>query len=280
MSTTSGTTNPSASSESSPASERAPTDATFYFVTALSLCYLALLPPCLARFGVISGAPDQYMMFAPLAVFGPTIAALLATRRESGREGMRTLLRGLKAWNVHPIWFALALTLPGLIYTAGRAVYGLVPGNVGGPWVYPPINAQQVAGMILVPIGEEIGWRGYALPRLQRRYGSFRGSMVLGVLWAMWHIPMFIASGMQSTSGWLMLTSFLPGSLFFTWFYNRTKARLLLAVLLHVGAHLDTPTHGVPETTISLMIYTAAYFVVAPLLFVVDRKAFVGPAKE
>ncbi len=251
-------------------------ETTFYFAIALPLCGLSLLLPCLARFGILSGPPEQYMMFAPIAVFSPMIAGLLASRRESGREGMRTLMRGLKNWKVHPIWFLLALVLPGLIYTAARGVYALIPGNQGdAPWLGLPINAQQVVGMILVPIGEEIGWRGYALPRLQKRHGSFQASMILGVLWGLWHIPMFIASGMQWTPALLMLVSFLPGNLFFTWFYNRTNRSTLLAVLLHVGVHLDTPTHVIPETTTSILIYTLGYCGVVALLFLLDRRAFV-----
>lgn len=264
--------------EEASAASSPPTDTRRFFVIALSLCGVSLLLPCLARFGVLPGPPAGYMMLAPLAVFSPTIAGLLASRRESGRAGMRALLRGLKDWQVHPVWFLLALVLPGLIYTAARAAYALIPGNAGdAPWLGLPVNAQQVAGMILVPIGEEIGWRGYALPRLQRRHGSLRASLILGGLWSLWHIPMLIASGMALAPALLMLVSFLPGSLFFTWFYNRTGRSTLLAVLLHVGAHLDSPAHIVPETTTSLLLYTLGYFTVAAGLLLLDRRAFVDP---
>lgn len=257
------------------------TSTTFYFAVTLPLCWLCLLMPTLATYGVLPGPASQYMMLAPIAVFSPTIAALLATRRESGREGMRALLRGLKNWKVHPGWYLLALILPGLMYTAARIVYALIPGNQGdAPWIGLPMTPEQLAGLILVPIGEEIGWRGYALPRLQKRYGSFKASMILGVLWALWHIPMLLIAGMKLPVMLLMLVSFVPGSLYFTWFYNRTNRSTLLAVLLHVGTHADAPTNVVPETMTSILIYTLGIFGAATLMYLLDRRAFVGPEKE
>lgn len=253
---------------------------TLFFAVALGLCWLSLLPACLARFGVLPGSPEQYMGLAPLAVFSPLIAGLIASRKEAGAEGMRSLMRGLKDWHVHPAWFLLALVLPGLVYTSARGLYALIPGNTGdAPWLGLPADAQQVAAMFLVPIGEEIGWRGYALPRLQARHGSIRASLILGALWALWHVPMLTASGMTLATGSLMLVSFLPGSLFFTWFYNRTGGSTLLAVLLHVGAHLDSPAHVTPTTTTSILLYTLGYFGVAAALVLLDRRGFDGPKR-
>jgi uncharacterized protein len=251
-------------------------DTARYFVWAYLLTWVPLLPPTLAKLGFLPGPVEQYMVLAPLAVFAPAIAALIASRREGGREGMRALLRGLRAWRVSPVWYLAALTLPGLVFLAGRGVYALIPGNAGGPWIYPATTAQQIAAMILVPIGEEIGWRGYALPRLQRRYGALRATAILGALWGVWHLPMFLTVGMTATMLLVMVPFFLAGNVMFTWFYNRTRGSLLLAVLLHVGTHLDNPHHALPGDITPLLIYTAAYVVVAALLLLVDRRAFDG----
>jgi len=255
-------------------------DTARYFVWAYLLTWVPLLPVTLAKLGFLPGPAERYMVLAPLAVFAPAIAALFESRREGGPAGMRALLRGLKVWRVSPVWYLLALTLPGLVFLAGRSVYALIPGNDGGPWVYPAANAQQIAAMILVPIGEEIGWRGYALPRLQRRYGSLRATAILGALWGVWHLPMFLTVGMTATMLLLMVPFFLAGNVVFTWFYNRTKGSLLLAVLLHVGTHLDNPHHALPGDITPLLIFTAAYAVVAALLLLLDRPAFDGSLRR
>jgi membrane protease YdiL (CAAX protease family) len=252
-------------------------DTAFYFALAFLLTWLSLLPPSLAALGVLPGAPETYMAGAPLAIFGPAIAAVVAARREGGRPAVRAMLRGLRAWKVGPVWYVLALTLPGLVYTAGRAVYALVPGGDGGAWVYLPTRPEHVVGMILVPIGEEIGWRGFALPRLWARHGGLRATAYLGVLWGLWHLPMFLASHFSPAQIAEAVVYIAVGNVMFSWFYRRTGGSLLLAVLLHVGAHLDAPTHGgIPQSSTPLHILVGACAAFAVALLVLDRRAFEG----
>ncbi|MCB9598246.1 MAG: CPBP family intramembrane metalloprotease [Sandaracinaceae bacterium] len=244
-----------------------------YFALALSITTLALLPAVLAVAGVLSGSADDYMAGAPIAIFGPTIAACVASAREGGRAAVRKLLSGLGAGRVGPLWFFVALGLPTLAYLVARALYELLPGDDGGPWFWPPGDAQHVVGAVLVPIGEEIGWRGYALPRLIARFGPLRASLLLGGLWGVWHLPMFIAVGTTDPAYYaLMVPYFLAGSVMFTWLYQRTNGSLLLAVLLHVGAHLSNPGQS-PELT-PTAISTFAYVALALGLVAFDRPAF------
>jgi membrane protease YdiL (CAAX protease family) len=248
-------------------------DTALFFLVAISLCTISLLPPALARLGVLPGPADQYMVAAPLAVFSPTIASVVAIRARAGREGVRAHFRQLRSWPSNPVWYALALALPGLVFLAGRAVYGLLPGDHGGPWFYFPTEAQHVAAMLIVPVGEEIGWRGFALPRMQRRYGAVKASVLLGLLWALWHVPMFLATGAARASYLSMGLYFVAGSVMFTWFYNRTNGSLPLAILLHVGAHLDAPGRG-GEDALPLTIQTLALAAFALVLILGDRRAF------
>jgi membrane protease YdiL (CAAX protease family) len=252
----------------------------FFFLVALTLCWVGLLTPTLAALGILSGPPDAYMAGAPLAVFSPTIAAVLAARREGGWPAVRAVMRGFRAWRVRPIWFVLALTLPALVYTAGRAVYALVPGSQDIPWVFLPERPEHIAGLFIVPIGEEIGWRGYALPRLLARHGAPRATVILGVLWALWHVPMFVSTGSSLGVVGVMVLFIAVGNPFFTWFYRRTGGSLLLAVLLHFGVHLDAPTHALPANAIPLYVVTAAYLAVAIALPWLDRRAFEGTTPE
>jgi membrane protease YdiL (CAAX protease family) len=248
-------------------------DTALYFLVAISLCAVAFLPTVLAQLGVLPGPVDRYMVGAPLAVFSPTIASVVASRAQAGREGIRAHFLQLRSWPANPLWYVLALAMPGLVFLVGRGVYGLLPGNLGGPWFYFPTEAQHVAAMFIVPVAEEIGWRGFALPRMQRRYGAVKASLLLGLLWGLWHVPMFLATGAPSASFLWMGPYFVAGSVMFTWFYNRTGGSLPLAILLHVGAHLDAPGRGGVES-LPLMINTLALVALALVLILVDRRAF------
>jgi membrane protease YdiL (CAAX protease family) len=264
-----------------PASAPVASPTVLYFAIALGVCTLALLAPSLAAIGVIAGPPDDYMATAPLAVFSPTIAAVIAAWREDGWARVRALFRGLRAWRVSPIWYVLALVLPALVFTAGRAVYALVPGSTdGGAWLYPPERPEHFAALVLVPLGEEIGWRGYALPRLIARHGAPIATAILAVLWGLWHVPMFVATGSPTSQVFICVAFIMAGTPFFTWFYRRTGGSLLLAVLLHAGVHLDAMTHALPANATPVYIATAAYIVVSLALLALDRSAFEGRTPE
>jgi membrane protease YdiL (CAAX protease family) len=128
--------------------------------------------------------------------------------------------------------------------------------------------------MILFPIAEEPGWRGYAFPRLQRRHGALKASLVVGFGWAAWHAVMFVLQGASPGQFALLTMNIVAGSVVFGWFYNRTHASLLLAILLHVGAHVNNPTHALPARVTPFAVYTAAIAVFAFALVVVDRRAW------
>lgn len=244
-----------------------------FFALAFVVTWVPLIPPSLAALGAIDGPAEELMAGAPLAIFGPAIAAVVASRREGGWPRVRALLRGLLAWRVGPRWYLAALGLPTLTFLVGRAAYALVPGNEGGPWLWLPASGTAVLGALLVPIGEEIGWRGYALPRLIPRYGALGASLVLGLFWALWHLPMLISVGTTPIEMAIMLPYFLAGSVMFTWVYQRTGGSLLLAVLLHVGAHLSNTSQATGELA-PLTIATLSYLGLAALLVAFDRRTF------
>jgi membrane protease YdiL (CAAX protease family) len=247
-----------------------------YFTIALSLCVVGLLAPSLAALGVLHGRPEAYMAGAPLAVFSPTIAAVIAAKREGGWARVRELLGGLGAWRVSPVWYVVALALPAAVVVAGRAGVALVPGNAGGPWFFPPRRPEEISALFIVPIAEEIGWRGFALPRLIASHGAARATSILGALWAVWHVPMFLGTGWTGRQVLLGVVFIAIGNVTYTWFYRRAGASLLLAVLFHLGVHLDAPTLALPASATPLVAATAAYVVLAIAIFVLDRPSLEG----
>ena len=244
-----------------------------FFAVAFAITGLTQLPAVLAMRGAIAAPPTPLMPLVAIGAISPMLAALIISRFE--RAGWRSVFRPLRNWRANPAWYALALCLPGAILLIGMATLQLVSGRGAGPWIYPPSNAQAITGMIIVSLGEEIGWRGFALPRLQRRYGSLKASLILGVLWAIWHVPVFLLAGISSlTTFLLMIPFFTAGSIVFTWLYNKTPAGLLLAILAHMGAHLNNSHQPLPGNVTPLIVHTIAFSIVALALVLGDPESW------
>jgi membrane protease YdiL (CAAX protease family) len=248
-----------------------------FFAVAFGITSLSLLPANLAQRGVIAGPWERFMPLALPATLGPLLAALLVSYSERRGRGVRAWLRPLRTVRVGLVWYLVVLGSFAAMHMAGVAVYTLFGGKGAGAWLYLPSNPQQVAAMLLVPVGEEPGWRGFALPRLQTRYGARKASFILGIGWALWHIPMFILQGFSPGVFAIASLQIVVGSAITTWIYNRTRGSMLLAILAHVGMHLDSPFRAPPGAVTPIVIYLGAITVTAGVLLVVDRSAWRGP---
>jgi uncharacterized protein len=158
-----------------------------------------------------------------------------------GGEGAKELFRPLLLWRVGLQWYLVALL--GMAVLAGAAMVLLVQlDGISPDW------AQLGTWFIVVPIflinllsnvWEEIGWRGFALPRLQARYNALIASLVLGVLWAAWHLPLLLDPNnpMSDYPLYTLLINISAMSIIYTWLYNSTWGSLLLATLFHATAN-------------------------------------------
>jgi membrane protease YdiL (CAAX protease family) len=241
-----------------------------YFILAFAITWGLQLPALLAHAGIIEGPPDRFMALVGLGAFGPMVAAMIAARAEG--TGLKALFRPLATWRVSARWYVAALVLPGGIFALAAAAWSAL--GHSEPLVYPPDNAAYLAAAIVFPFGEEIGWRGFALPRLMTRMGPLAASVVIGVVWTFWHVPMLTLQGVQPWFYCAFVPFMVGGSILFTWIYRHTRGSLLLAVLTHVGAHLSNPGHAMPGRYTPIIIHTVAYVVLASGLVAVDRAAF------
>lgn len=176
-----------------------------------------------------------------LAEFGPAIAALIVTRVLYGKGSARTLLGRVKAWRLPPWWYALVLLGPAVLQLASIGLFVLF----GGPGVQFQFPGLVFLFTLIIGLlsatGEEIGWRGFAFPRLQSRSNLVVASLIVGALWAFWHIPDDITNlGLLTVpSTYIGFLWFLGlnviGSLFMGWVYNRTGGSITLMVLAHLG---------------------------------------------
>jgi membrane protease YdiL (CAAX protease family) len=178
----------------------------------------------------------------PGAYLGPIAAAFLVTAVTEGRPGLKRWASRLWRWRVGGRWYALALVgVPVVVLASGAAFSG---GDIHAPSLlalaaYVPALLLQ---MVTTGLAEEPGWRDFALPRLQRRHGPLVASLVLGPLWAFWHLPLFLSDwGGWPEAHWtrpLYFTGFcIAFTIIITWVFNRTRESLPLIVLLHVGVN-------------------------------------------
>lgn len=203
----------------------------------LSLSGVGLLPYELP-FAAIAGI-NQLGMFA-----GPFASALIVTRLIEGRGGAGRLLRRMVQWRARLFWYVLALVV---IPAAAGLGYLLLPGTTVSPddgvlAALAVLTTTYVTYLLGGPIQEEIGWRGFALPRLQTRLSPVTAALVLGVIHCFWHAPLFLTSEWDTARhepsqflAYLLLVVSL--SVILSWLFNGSHGSVLLAILGHNGVN-------------------------------------------
>jgi membrane protease YdiL (CAAX protease family) len=235
---------------------------------AFAITWGLQMPGVLAQRGILPGDLRVYLPFVGLGAFGPLIAATLLSFREGGMTGVKRLYSPLLHWRVHGGWYLAALALPGVLLTGLLWILNLAGRQ--GPIAYVPATSGVIFGLMMSLV-EEVGWRGYALPRLTAHWGPFTAGALIGGLWYLWHIPMFLGLGVPLDLGPVMLLYFVGASLFLTWIYRGTQGSLLLSVLAHLGAHLDNSHRALPADVVPLIAHTIIYAALG--LFVMRRFA-------
>ncbi|WP_436343145.1 CPBP family intramembrane glutamic endopeptidase [Natronorubrum sp. FCH18a] len=220
----------------------------FFILTLLLSLGIGLLIAASTRGTLQLAVPET---LATIILLTPTIAAIVLTVATNGWRGLHDLLSPLLTWRVPVRWYLAALLFPAILNLSSIAVYSqlgrslpAIPGEV--PADFEPLLTGSIATTVLfislffflASLFEEIGWRGYALPRLQSRTTALSSSLIIGVIWAVWHVPTFflLPEAAQSAIPFLWyVPSVLAISIVFTWLYNNTNGSLLLATILHAS---------------------------------------------
>lgn len=178
-----------------------------------------------------------------LGVFAPALVALALTAQAEGRTGVMRLLARMGHWQVGARWYAVAIGYFAVIKLAAALVHRIVTDE------WPPFGNTPMALVVLgiavstwAQAGEEVGWRGYALPRLAQYFGLGGASLVLGVVWAAWHVPLFVLpdSGSTGQSFPAYLLQVTAMSVVFAFLYWKTDGSLLLVMLMHASVNNTT----------------------------------------
>jgi CAAX protease family protein len=223
-----------------------------YFVLAYAISWSWTIPLAAAGQVVHRGVgwPTHYP-----ALLGPAISAIVITAWSAGRPGVRDLLARAVRWRVAPRWWLVALS-PVAFLGFGLAILAILGqpmpavsgfGQFSGT---PAIGLLGVALLVIFvgSLGEEMGWRGYALPRLQSRFSPLSATVILAMLWFLWHLPMFaVIATYRSLSpiGYVgMAFGLTCGAVVLTWLYNRSGGSILLVAIWHGLYNLVSATQA------------------------------------
>jgi CAAX amino terminal protease family. len=211
-------------------------------VTAILLFLVLALGFSACYWGMILLWPERSLphvlelfLWALFRGFGPAVAALIAAYYKEGRSGIRTIFASLIRWKVQPRWYVLGFLWPIAAVGAGiLAAHFFAHVSLKPAMNFAPRLILVFFAMAIVdgPLGEEIGWRGFLLPELLRKMNPIVAGMMVGVIWWMWHIPLYLADG-KSIPWALYLLNTTALSLIFTWFFLRTKESTFFAIFLH-----------------------------------------------
>ena len=220
-----------------------PRDITAYFLLTFVLSWAIEVPLVLQAQDLIPAVVPPRLHY--VASFGPLLAASMVTLATRGPAGLGRLFSGLVRWRARPIYWVVAVVAPctvfALILLGAKLAEGAWPdlASLGRPDYLPALGILPTLLLWTVTFGagEEVGWRGFALPRLQATRSAFSASMVLGVFWAAWHLPALLYRDTYIEMGLLvipmLLTVAVVGSTVYTWMFNGTRGSLLIPVLFH-----------------------------------------------
>lgn len=258
-----------------------------FFVLAYAITWLP---------AVLGYEGDLNQVLALIAQFGPAVAALVVTSYSGA--SVRGWARSIIRWRVASRWYAVVVGLPILLIVVEGAIFGLlgnpidlslVPGSLAA---YIPTLAFLT---LIAGLGEEPGWRGFALPHLETRYAPVKATLLLGLVWALWHLPqVFIdpkfSHGFTSLAplvllALLTLVGIVLMAFFYTWVYNDTRS-VLLCMISHGSFNTATGIFPAPfevlqrEVYVTLLVVQNLTLLAALAILVVATRGRLGYAGQ
>jgi membrane protease YdiL (CAAX protease family) len=240
-----------------------------FFGLAYALSWVVEIPLALEAQGVTRVGIPFYLHY--LAAYGPMVSALIVTGLTDGSRGLRELLGRMTKWRLSLGWWLVALAPLGLYLLVAAALW-FIQGeqidlaSMGQADFLPAIGLAALPMWILTfGIGEETGWRGFALPKLQKGRSALSATIILWFFWALWHLPLFFYSyDVSILPGFLI--GLLAGAIVFTWLYNSTDGSVLMVALWHGAFNFTTACvtckTGVTAAVISSLVMVWAVVVV------------------
>jgi membrane protease YdiL (CAAX protease family) len=253
-----------------------------FFLLAFGLTWIFMITDALGSHGIL-----PFRLPIPLLIvmgYMPTLAAVIVTWQIKGKEGVRALFKKLLIARVGLGWYIFAIFGLAVLAVITVMLYNLFGNGPALPILSknaPPFSGPLqmiltiVAMYLVVGLvnGEELAWRGFALPHLQAKYNALTSSIVLGVIWTLFHLPLFFTatgSSQAEMSFVSFLISTISMTVLYTWMYNNTRGSVLMAYLFHAAANtwtqvfsIDHTNHLVNWILTGLLVLAAAIVVLA-----------------
>jgi membrane protease YdiL (CAAX protease family) len=251
-------------------------------VIGIILMFLLTWPIDLANSGLLP-IKVPFILYLFLG-WGFGIASVIMTALTLGKEGVISLLKRYLQWRVGWKWYLAAILLSPASMIAGvylnSALTGVPPDfstviayKIFGESVYLPLFILPFFIIDFLANGEEIGWRGYVLPRLQAKYSALTSTLILGVIWGVWHLPKYLTHWNTVSFLWFM-AHVLAVSVLYTWLYNGTRGSLLLVTLFHAstntaGVFMPMANTVSSENMSAYIIYVLLEVITAVIIIIV-----------
>jgi uncharacterized protein len=266
-----------------------------YVVLTYALTWAFTIPFVYLWRGPLEGNFEWWLIFFLPGAYGPTMAALIMAGILEGRPGVKHLLGRLLIWRAHWGWYLFALLTPLATLTTAVCVSSFrdaawaafAPGEL-----VLSIPLAMLVALPFGPLAEELGWRGFALPELQRQYSALTSSLILGCVWTFWHTPMFWFPGAAipsflDVSGFslaLYLANITAISILLTTMFNNTAGSVPLAILLHTtfNAARNSLFAALPEPSQhqKVEIYVLNILILSAVAIVTQRLLRGSPGRE
>ena len=250
-----------------------PRNLTIFFLIASVLPILFFMPFILGILAWPSRVSPGLGIFMVLLNTVPLILAFLLTAMTEGKTGVKALLGRLWTGRLSFKWLLTAFLIWPAVFLVINLLARTLEGNasypvfsfLGHPWTYFP--SEFLAGLPIV-IVEEFGWRGYVLPRLQVRWNALTSSLILGVFWALMHLPnWFMPPGNPNRNDnfWNFAVQIILATILYTWIFNNTRGNLLGVIVAHTLSNCIGALIGVPDSYLAYQ----NWILLAVVLFVV-----------
>lgn len=257
-----------------------------FFLLSFFLSWVVWIPLVLQEQGLLNAGMSHDLK--DLGAYGPGIAALIMTAVNHGWPGIRSLLSRITIWKFKIYWYVIILFGAGVLGMTAMFIatfFEQVDFSFAGR---PPIFLFPLFLIWVIifggPLGEEFGWRGYALPALMLRLGSWRASLILGLLWSTWHLPLFWMPGtVQYELSFITYTLMtVPLTFLYTWIYIGTGGSVLAAILFHGASNtmagfipfMPVTQSGGTDTT--FFIFIALLWALTAIILLLTRKKAMG----
>jgi uncharacterized protein len=210
---------------------------TWFYFLAFGISWLGMISAVLASRGIAPFYRPYFLFLSIFFVIGPALAAVIMSQVAHGKAGLRDLFKGLIRWRVGLIWYILVILGSVGLLTLAQVITRLLGLTVTIAMPQVNLSPYGIFGFgvnLLANTCEEIGWRGFALPHLQKRYNALISTLIVGTLWALWHLPLFFLVGNpMSEYPFLWFIIIVTNAFIYTWIYNSTKGSILLVALFH-----------------------------------------------